>query len=123
MVAAKHDRVFLVEKTLGGVNDAHSHKGTLPHLETMTRPDEGGKGYVVVYTFVPRGILPVKAFLEADRAEAFCKEREDEAWEGINPFRFGSGADWTNLDAGRLRDLMLDIGLEPPMGKFDAARW
>ena len=124
MARAKIDRLFLVEKTSWTVRDVDSHKGTLPHLAKMTRPHDGRKGYILIYTYEPQeGAHPVKAFLEVDKAEAFCQEQEAEAWDGLNPFRYGSREDWTDLAAGPLRDRLLDIGHAPPLGKFDAARW
>jgi hypothetical protein len=70
------------------------------------------------------GAVPVTAFLDRDKAEARCRTLDDEKWAGINPFRYGSRLeDWTSLDAGRLRDWMLDLGLEPPPGPFRVARW
>ena len=36
---------------------------------------------------------PIRAFFDKDKAEAFCEAREDDAWEGINPFRYGSRED------------------------------
>jgi hypothetical protein len=32
-------------------------------------------------------------------------------------------ADWSGFDEGRLRDWLIDHGLEPPAGKFDAEKW
>jgi hypothetical protein len=66
---------------------------------------------------------PVRAFLAWDRAEAFYRRREDAAWQRINPFLRGKLAEWTSLDAGRLRDWMLDLGLEPPAGEFHRGKW
>jgi hypothetical protein len=124
MVRSKPERLFVVEKRLATIADMDSCKAPLPHLAKMSAPYPSRKGYIFLKVYaLHEGHHPLRAFLDEQQAEAFCKAREDEAWEGINPFRYGRRADWTSLDAGRLRDMMLDIGLEPPAGKFDAARW
>ena len=70
------------------------------------------------------GAEPLRAFLDAGRAEEYCRQHEEAAWKGLNPFTCGTKlAERTSLDGGRLRDWMLDIGLEPPAGKFNGAQW
>jgi hypothetical protein len=118
------DRLFLVEKRIDYALDADARRGPLPHLARMTQEYDGRADLVYVNNFeFHEGYHPLRAFRDDSDAEAFCKTLEDDAWQGINPFRFGRREEWTSLDAGRLRDMMLDIGLEPPAGKFDTARW
>ena len=101
MATKKIDRLFLVEQA-----------------KWVADPFRRGK-----YLRLP-GAAPVRAFLHHDKAEAKCRALDEKAWAGINPFHYGDKlADWTSLDAGRLRDWMLDLGLEPPKGKFDVNRW
>jgi hypothetical protein len=64
------------------------------------------------------GVVPVKAFLDRPSADEARVALDEAAWRGINPFRYGNKVrDWTSFDEGRLRDWLLDHGLEPPSGK------
>jgi hypothetical protein len=68
--------------------------------------------------------IPVKAFLDAGAAQEFCKEQERLAWEACNPFHYANKvSDCTRLDSSRLRDWLLDAGLEPPAAKAKVAVW
>jgi hypothetical protein len=68
------------------------------------------------------GATRVACFDDADAAEADCRRREAEARAAANPFAYGGPAlhYQTSFDEGRLRDWLLDAGLEPP-GKGGAA--
>ena len=124
MSRRRNDRLFLVEERIAHPAGADVCKGPLPHLAKEVRRHPNREDRVVLYYYdLVDAYHPIRAFSDEDRARQFWKAREDDAWEGINPFRYGRRADWTSLDAGRLRDMMLDIGLEPPTGKFDGARW
>jgi hypothetical protein len=63
------------------------------------------------------GAVRVACFEDAATAEADCRRREAEARSKVNPFLFGGPAlhYQTSLDEGRLRDWLLDAGLEPPV--------
>jgi hypothetical protein len=62
------------------------------------------------------GGYPERAFLDHDRAAAYCRRREREARAGANPFRHGERvADWSSLDHDRLHDWLLDAGIDPPV--------
>jgi len=67
---------------------------------------------------------PVKAFADLSRADAFCRERERERRERVNPFEHGRKlSDLTHFDAGRLCDWLLDAGLDPPGPKVRIVGW
>jgi hypothetical protein len=73
---------------------------------------------------VGEGGWPLKAFLDPEAADAFCGEQERLAWQTCNPFRHGEiTSDWSSFDAGRLRDWLLDAGLEPPAARARAPAW
>ena len=62
------------------------------------------------------GATRVACFDDFAAAEADCRRREAEAQAGVNPFAFGGPAlhYQTSLDDGRLRDWVMDAGLDPP---------
>ena len=124
MSRRRNHRLYLIEKRIAHYAGADVCKGPLSHLAKEVRSDPDGADRVVLYHYdFADAYHPIRAFFDEDRARQFWKAGEDDAWDGVNPFRYGRRADWTSLDAGRLRDTMLDIGLEPPNGKFDSARW
>ena len=69
----------------------------------------------------------LKAFADPDRAEEHRRQLDQKARSGVNPFRCGTRmTDWSSLDADRLHDWVLDLGLTPPPRKgkgTEAARW
>jgi hypothetical protein len=87
-----------------------------PRQDVRPHPYREGEWQLVTYHRGPdEGGLPVRAFRDYARAEAFRREREQARREVTNPFRYGWGMDSrTSLDDGRLRDWLLDAGLEPP---------
>jgi hypothetical protein len=66
------------------------------------------------------------SFPTAEEADAFCREQEEAMRAKVNPFTCGGPAlhYQSHLDAGRLRDWLLDAGLEPPHGeRIDWRAW
>ncbi|MFO0880181.1 MAG: hypothetical protein U0840_22765 [Gemmataceae bacterium] len=82
------------------------------------RPNEYNPEVIelVQYTINPNTLgRPIRGFRDRDRAEAYRLEQQRERQAWTNPFRYGSRmSDRTRLDDGRLRDWMLDGGLNPP---------
>jgi hypothetical protein len=71
------------------------------------------------------GGLAMASFATLDEAEAERARREAEAREHINPFACGEAVQyWTHLDEPRLRDWLMDHGVEPPApGKKGGTNW
>lgn len=120
----KIERLYLVEWLCWGYAGIRNIKNPPPYLQGKARKNRFTGALLLARYQKKRGAVPVKAFLDRATAEAHSEKANDAAWEGINPFHFGSKlADWTSLDLGRLRDWMLDLGLQPPDGKFSADKW
>jgi hypothetical protein len=69
------------------------------------------------------GTTSLGCFEDQEEAEADCLRREQEARQQINPFTCGGSMhERSGLDEPRLRDWILDAGLEPPE-EADWARW
>jgi hypothetical protein len=85
---------------------------------TDVHPDRYGRGGLEIVTYQrnpDESGLPVRAFRDPARAEAFRREQEQAKRAATNPFRYGWNLDArTSLDPGRLRDWLLDAGLTPP---------
>jgi hypothetical protein len=83
------------------------HEGQL-HLASYRRnPDDGG--------------VPVRAFRDPARAEAFRRQQEEARRAATNPFRYGWGLETrSSLDEGRFHDWLLDAGLTPPGSEGEA---
>jgi hypothetical protein len=62
------------------------------------------------------GARRLRSFDTAEEADAFCKEQEAAIRAKVNPFACGGPAlhYQSRFDDGRLRDWLLDAGLEPP---------
>src|SRR4051794_14401498 len=62
------------------------------------------------------GARRLRSFATAEEADAFCKEQEQATRSKVNPFACGGPAlhYQSRFDDGRLRDWLLDAGLEPP---------
>ncbi|MBN9122294.1 MAG: hypothetical protein J0I06_24670 [Planctomycetes bacterium] len=71
------------------------------------------------------GEVAVASFATFDEAEAERARREGEYRERANPFECGRAVrNWTHLDEPRLRDWLMDHGVDPPEPKKDgAADW
>jgi hypothetical protein len=118
-------RVYLVERITWVVARACPVKEVPPLLEgpARTNPFKPGEFFLMFYKRARQGGMPVKAFLDAGAALAYCQQRERELRPRRNPFHYGERlSDWTSLDAGRLRDWMLDVGLDPPAVKAGRVR-
>jgi hypothetical protein len=64
------------------------------------------------------GEVAVASFATAEQAEAERAKREAEARMKVNPFACGPAAHyWTHLDEPRLRDWLMDRGIDPPEPK------
>jgi hypothetical protein len=83
------------------------------------------KGFATPQDHDPGEGEPVKAFRDAARADALCRELERKARAAANPFRHGRDlTDVTGLPPGPLRDWLLDAGIDPPPKSVKAlARW
>ncbi len=109
--------IYLVQKWHWRARDDSETVGPDdPRADVQPRPYREGEWRLVTYQREPdEGGLPVRAFRDYARAEAFRREQEESRRSGTNPFRYG----WnmvarTSLDEGRLRDWLLDAGLTPP---------
>lgn len=70
------------------------------------------------------GEVAVASFATAEEAEAERARREKEFRARVNPFHCGAAVHyWTHLDEPRLRDWLLDHGVDPPEAKDGAADW
>lgn len=71
------------------------------------------------------GSVRVACFQDAATAEADCRQCERTARAGVNPFTCGGPAlhHLTSLDEGRLRDCLLDAGLDPPEPDVPWGQW
>lgn len=74
------------------------------------------------------GEVPLASFATFDAADADRRAREDRARGWVNPFTCGEAIHhWTSLDEPRLRDWLMDRGINPPAaqkdGKTDWAAW
>jgi hypothetical protein len=71
------------------------------------------------------GEVAVASFATFEEAEAERARREEEVRKKLNPFECGGAIQyWTHLDEPRLRDWLMDHGVEPPKaGKDGATNW
>jgi hypothetical protein len=118
---AKVEQLFLVEHIIHRLVGWRAVKSIPAYLAEMAgrnrNPLQPDAKQIPTYGDV-QGVVPSKAFADREKAEAHCAALNDAAWGGINPFHFGGSVmAWTSLDEGRLRDWMLDHGLEPPGAK------
>ncbi len=66
------------------------------------------------------GEVAVASFTTFEEAEAERAKREDEYRKSVNPFDCGAAVHyWTHLDEPRLRDWLMDHGIEPPKPNKD----
>jgi hypothetical protein len=84
-------------------------------------------GYGGGLTRLP-GDTAVASFATNDEAVIDARRREEEARKQVNPFACGSALHYlTHLDEPRLRDWLMDAGIEPPEpkkdGKTNWAEW
>src|SRR5262245_20867178 len=123
-MAGKINRLFLVERLCWGAVGGQVVKRAPAYArDAQAHPFRKGQVYLPVYRRI-EGAAPVRAFLDEAKAEARCRALEEEAWANINPFRHGDRpGQWTSFDAGRLRDWLLDAGLELPAGKLNVKAW
>jgi hypothetical protein len=123
-MARKISRLFLVERLCWAVTGCDFVKAIPAYVrDVQLDPSRKGQLWIPLYRRL-EGAAPVKAFLDEGKAEACCRRMEEEAWARINPFRHGDRPEqWTTFDAGRLRDWLLDAGLEPPAGKLNVKAW
>lgn len=64
------------------------------------------------------GDVPVASFATFEEAEAERAKREESYRERINPFQCGEAIQyWSHLDEPRLRDWLMDHGIDPPKPK------
>lgn len=74
------------------------------------------------------GEVRVASFATIDEADADCRQREEAVRKRVNPFACGHALHYqTHLDEPRLRDWLMDHGLDPPKpgkkGKTNWAAW
>ena len=71
------------------------------------------------------GEVVVASFATIDEADADRRRREEEVRKRVNPFSCGPAVNhWTHLDEPRLRDWLMDHGVDPPApGKDGKAPW
>jgi hypothetical protein len=71
------------------------------------------------------GEVVVASFATIDEASADRRRREEEVRKTVNPFACGPAVNhWTHLDEPRLRDWLMDHGVEPPApGKDGSTPW
>ncbi len=71
------------------------------------------------------GEVAVVSFATRDEADAECATREADCRKRVNPFVCGSAVHcWTHLDEPRLRDWLMDHGINPPKArKAGTANW
>ena len=73
------------------------------------------------------GEVALASFDAREPADAECAKREAAFREAVNPFACGAAVHyWTHLDEPRLRDWLMDHGIDPPepkKGKTDWAAW
>jgi hypothetical protein len=71
------------------------------------------------------GEVAVVSFATFDEAERERARREEEFRKRVNPFECGGAVQyWTHLDEPRLRDWLMDHGIDPPSAKKDGtANW
>lgn len=71
------------------------------------------------------GEVALASFDARDAADAECATREAHFRAAVNPFECGPAVHyWTHLDEPRLRDWLMDHGIDPPAAKSDgAANW
>jgi hypothetical protein len=79
------------------------------------------------YSRLP-GTVAVASFATFEEADAERAKREALARAKVNPFACGAGVHhWTHLDEPRLRDWLMDHGIEPPASPADGtgewAKW
>src|SRR5438552_2276302 len=112
--------VYLVQQFHWRVHDHYTHTEQLepgdPRGDVRENPHRQGQFELVTWWRSPdESGVPVRAFADLDRADAYCREQEQARRARCNPFRYGWGMDSrTSLDEGRLRDWLLDAGLTPP---------
>src|SRR5262249_34332086 len=103
---ARHT-IYLVQQWHWRFNDhlTQTVEADDPRDDVRENPDRPGTFELGVYMRNPdEGGLPVRAFTDLDRAEAFCREQEQVRRARSNPFRYGWDMDSrTSLDEGRLR--------------------
>jgi hypothetical protein len=73
----------------------------------------------------PHNGTPVRAFLDPGAAEAHRRSLEKAYRAGRNPFTLAEYEldELTSFDAGRLRDWLLDAGIDPPEAEDDPVAW
>ena len=71
------------------------------------------------------GEVVLASFATFEEADTECAKRETEARKTINPFTCGYAVHhWTHLDEPRLRDWLMDHGIDPPKpGKKGETNW
>ena len=81
--------------------------------------------YYVAYLTRSPGETAVVSFPTFDEASADCHRREEEARKRVNPFKCGTAVNHvTHFDEPRLRDWLMDHGVElPPFGKDGYVAW
>jgi hypothetical protein len=66
------------------------------------------------------GEVAVKSFASFEEAEAERAKREEEYRKAVNPFDCGTAVHyWSHLDEPRLRDWLMDHGIDPPKPNKD----
>jgi len=85
-----------------------------PYQEPGYKPGERARRKVGAFARLP-GAERVASFEDRASAEEDCRQREQEARKGANPFAHGGPLCYqTSLDEGRLGDWVQDAGLTPP---------
>lgn len=70
------------------------------------------------------GEVALASFATFDAADADRAAREAERRTSLNPFECGNAIHyWTHFDEPRLRDWLMDHGIDPPGANKDAATW
>jgi hypothetical protein len=125
MARRKKDRLYLVERVVWNFIGMREVKVVPTYLAQMAKLNPLTSGRSLPVFGRGEGLVPVKAFRDRADADALRDNLDQAAWAGINPFHYGSQVrDWSSFDEGRLRDWLLDHGLEPPAGKkVTPTRW
>jgi hypothetical protein len=118
MAGRKKEPLFLVERVVWAFVGMRDVKAIPTSLAKMARANPFSGGRSLPLFGRGEGRIPLRAFRDREAAGQHREELEGAAWVGINPFHYGGQVrDWTGFDEGRLRDWLLDHGLDPPAGK------
>jgi hypothetical protein len=119
-------QLFLVERLIWNTVGDRPTKVIPEYLTGQAKFNPYKPGAMVLTVFrASEARVPIKAYIDRTKSEEACRALDDEHFAKVNPFDHGSRVkDWSSFDEGRLRDFLLDHGLEPPeVKKFNANTW